>query len=111
MPISIVSFPFHSFPFISCTFSSLLINCEDNCIDSVGISGGKVVVVNPTVNLEKFIEPHLTLDVEKVIEPQPSNQFDNEPLSKWIDEMHMSSVIDGSGKLTCLLVRFLAFSF
>ncbi|XP_047980512.1 DUF724 domain-containing protein 3-like isoform X2 [Salvia hispanica] len=33
---------------------------------------------------------------EKVIEPQPSNQFDNEPLSKWIDEMHMSSVIDGS---------------
>ncbi|XP_047980514.1 uncharacterized protein LOC125222108 isoform X4 [Salvia hispanica] len=36
---------------------------------------------------------------EKVIEPQPSNQFDNEPLSKWIDEMHMSSVIDGSGLL------------
>ncbi|XP_042061485.1 DUF724 domain-containing protein 7-like isoform X3 [Salvia splendens] len=64
--------------------------------DSVGVSGGKVMVVNPTLNLEKFIEPHLTLDVEKVIEPQPSNQFDNEPLSKWIDEMHMSSVIDGS---------------
>ncbi|XP_042034449.1 DUF724 domain-containing protein 3-like isoform X2 [Salvia splendens] len=64
--------------------------------DSVGVSRGKVVVVNPTLNLEKFIEPHLTLDVEKVIEPQPSSQFDNEPLSKWIDEMHMSSVIDGS---------------
>ncbi|XP_047968153.1 DUF724 domain-containing protein 3-like isoform X5 [Salvia hispanica] len=52
--------------------------------DSAGASGGESVVINPT------------LDVEKVIEPQPSNEFDNEPLSKWIEEMHVSSVIDGS---------------
>ena len=65
------------------------------CIDSAGASGGESVVINPT------------LDVEKVIEPQPSNEFDNEPLSKWIEEMHVSSVIDGSSKLTCLLVCFL----
>ncbi|KAL1542623.1 DUF724 domain-containing protein 3-like isoform X1 [Salvia divinorum] len=64
--------------------------------DSVGVSGGKVVVVNPILDLEKVMEPHPTLDVEKVIEPQPSNEVNNEPLSKWIDDMHMSSVIDGS---------------
>ncbi|KAL1558376.1 hypothetical protein AAHA92_08852 [Salvia divinorum] len=52
--------------------------------DSAGASGGEAVVINPT------------FDVEKVIEPQPSNEFDNEPLSKWIEEMHVSSVIDGS---------------
>lgn len=57
----------------------------------VDASGGKPEVVNHGVEVEKVIE-------------LPSNEFDNEPLSKWIEEMNMSSAIDGSSKLTCLLV-------
>lgn len=74
-------------------FSSLLMscNCPLTCIDLVDASGGKPEVVNHAVEVEKVIE-------------LPSNEFDNEPLSKWIEEMHMSSAIDGSSKFTRLLV-------
>ncbi|KAH6823912.1 hypothetical protein C2S53_013608 [Perilla frutescens var. hirtella] len=50
--------------------------------DFVGAPGGKSTVVNRTVEVDKAFEP--------------SNEFDNEPLSKWIEELHISSVIEGS---------------
>ncbi|XP_057782259.1 DUF724 domain-containing protein 3-like [Salvia miltiorrhiza] len=61
------------------------------------IASGRIAVkVRDSVVASGATVVNHTLDVEKVIEPQPSNEFDNEPLSKWIEEMHMSSVIDGS---------------
>ncbi|KAI3449368.1 hypothetical protein Pfo_006033 [Paulownia fortunei] len=52
--------------------------------DSLGASGGKMSEVNCTV------------EVEKVVREAPSNEFDDEPLSKWIEGMHSPSAIDGS---------------
>lgn len=60
------------------------------CIEFHGASGGKVTLINHKVHEEKVHEP--------------SNEFDNEPLSKWIEEIHMSSATDGSSKLTFVLV-------
>ncbi|KAL0420156.1 UNVERIFIED_CONTAM: DUF724 domain-containing protein 5 [Sesamum radiatum] len=52
--------------------------------DSFDSSGGKMMEVNCTV------------EVNKVICESPSNELDDEPLSKWIEGMHSSSFIDGS---------------
>ncbi|KAL0459797.1 UNVERIFIED_CONTAM: DUF724 domain-containing protein 7 [Sesamum latifolium] len=52
--------------------------------DSFDSSGGKMMEINCTVA------------VNKVICEAPSNELDDEPLSKWIEGMHASSFIDGS---------------
>ncbi|KAL0436009.1 UNVERIFIED_CONTAM: DUF724 domain-containing protein 7 [Sesamum radiatum] len=52
--------------------------------DSFDSSGGKMMEINCTVA------------VNKVICEAPSNELDDEPLSKWIEGMHSSSFIDGS---------------
>lgn len=77
----------HSLSFYD--FSILLITVLA-CVEFQGASGGKVTLINHSVHEEKVKEP--------------SNEFDNEPLSKWIEEIHSSSAIDGSSKLTFLVV-------
>ncbi|XP_011079520.1 DUF724 domain-containing protein 3 isoform X1 [Sesamum indicum] len=44
----------------------------------------------------KMMEVNCTVEVNKVICDAPSNELDDEPLSKWIEGMHSSSFIDGS---------------
>ncbi|KAL0389742.1 UNVERIFIED_CONTAM: protein AGENET DOMAIN (AGD)-CONTAINING P1 [Sesamum calycinum] len=44
----------------------------------------------------KMMEVNCTVEVNKVICESPSNELDDEPLSKWIEGMHSSSFIDGS---------------
>lgn len=70
-------------------FSILLITVLA-CVEFQGASGGKVTLINHSVHEEKLKEP--------------SNEFDNEPLSRWIEEINMSSAIDSSGKLTFIVV-------
>ncbi|KAG8389591.1 hypothetical protein BUALT_Bualt02G0245000 [Buddleja alternifolia] len=52
--------------------------------DSLDASGGKTMDLN------------CTMEVEKVVTDASCNEFENEPLSKWIEGMHSPPVIDGS---------------
>lgn len=60
-------------------------------IDSLDALGGTTMEVDHT------IEEHILVE-------QPSTEFDNEPLSKWIVELNSPALIDSSGMLISLFV-------
>lgn len=47
-----------------------------------------------------------SMEVDKVVCEAPSNELDDEPLSKWIEGMHTPSVADGSSKLISVVIFF-----